>query len=90
GEIIGLLDSDINFEEFYLHTHKRYNTSIWKWTTAKNDSSKRYVPIDDKTINVLSKMIQERERINSSLKIRNKEQFLFFHYGLEHGIPSVA
>lgn len=90
GEIIGLLDSDINFEEFYLHTHKRYNTSIWTWTNAKNDSSKRYVPIDKKTVAVLSNMIKERERVNSLLQIRNKENFLFFHYGLEHGIPSVA
>ncbi len=40
GEI-GLLDSDTNFEEF-LHTHKRYNTSTWKWTNAKNESSKIY------------------------------------------------
>ena len=90
GEIVGLLDSDTNFEEFYLHTHKRYNTSTWKWTNAKNDSSKRYVPIDDKTVTVLSNMIKERERINSLLQIKNKEKFLFFHYGLEHGIPSVA
>lgn len=90
GEIVGLLDSDTNFEEFYLHTHKRYNTSIWKWTNAKNDSSKRYVPIDDKTVTVLSNMIKERERINSLLQIKNKEKFLFFHYGLEYGIPSVA
>ncbi|MBF0779356.1 integrase [Streptococcus cuniculi] len=28
--------------------------------------------------------------MNSSLKIKNKEEFLFFHYGLEYGIPSVA
>ncbi|HHK5582835.1 TPA: tyrosine-type recombinase/integrase, partial [Streptococcus mutans] len=38
----------------------------------------------------LSNMIKERERINSLLRIKNKEEFLFFHYGLEHGIPSVA
>lgn len=35
-------------------------------------------------------MIKERERVNSLLQIRNKEKFLFFHYGLEHAIPSVA
>lgn len=90
GEIVGLLDSDTNLEEFYLHTYKRYNTSTWKWTNAKNDSSKRYVPIDDKTVTILSNMIKERERMNSLLQIKNKEKFLFFHYGLEHGIPSVA
>lgn len=90
GEAIGLLDNDSNFEENYIHTDKRYNTSSWKWTKAKNESSKRYVPIDKKTIEVLSKMIIERKRINSVLKIKNTENFLFFHYGLEHGIPSVA
>ncbi|MCB4938447.1 site-specific integrase [Streptococcus mutans] len=90
GEIIGLTNNDTSLGEHYLHTYKRYNTSIWKWTNAKNESSKRYVPIDDKIVAALSNMIKERERINSLLRIKNKEEFLFFHYGLEHGIPSVA
>ena len=74
GEIVGLRDSDTNFEEFYLHTHKRYNTSTWKWTNAKNDSSKRYVPIDDKTVTVLPNMIKERKRINSLLQIKKQRE----------------
>lgn len=90
GEIIGLTNNDTNLDEHYLHTYKRYNTSTWKWTNAKNESSKRYIPIDDKIVAALSNMIKERERINSLLRIKNKEEFLFFHYGLEHGIPSVA
>lgn len=90
GELIGLLDEDSKLEEHYLHTHERYNTTAWKWTLAKNDSSKRYVPIDNKTIKVLTDMKNERERINKQLKIKNKVGFLFFHYGLEHGVPSVA
>lgn len=90
GEIIGLTNNDTSLDEHYLHTHKRYNTSTWKWTNAKNESSKRYIPIDDKIVAALSNMIKERERINSLLRIKNKEEFLFFHYGLEHGIPSVA
>ncbi|MCB5003655.1 site-specific integrase [Streptococcus mutans] len=90
GEIIGLTNNDTSLDEHYLHTYKRYNTSTWKWTNAKNESSKRYIPIDDKIVAALSNMIKERERINSLLRIKNKEEFLFFHYGLEHGIPSVA
>lgn len=35
-------------------------------------------------------MKAEREQIISSLKIKNEEHFLFFHYGLEHRIPSAA
>lgn len=90
GELIGLLDEDSKLEKHYLHTHERYNTTAWKWTLAKNDSSKRYVPIDNKTIKVLTDMKNEREGINKQLKIKNKVGFLFFHYGLEHGVPSVA
>lgn len=90
GEVIGLTDEDTHLDDHYLHTHRRYNTSTWKWTNAKNETSKRFTPIDKKTIQVITTMKAEREQIISSLKIKNEEHFLFFHYGLEHGIPSVA
>lgn len=76
GEVIGLTDEDTHLDDHYLHTHRRYNTSTWKWTNAKNETSKRFTPIDKKTIQVITTMKAEREQI--------------FHYGLEHGIPSVA
>lgn len=90
GEVIGLTDEDTHLDDHYLHTHRRYNTSTWKWTNAKNETSKRFTPIDKKTIQVITTMKAEREQIISSLKIKNEEHFLFFHYGLEHGIPSIA
>ncbi|WP_195916581.1 tyrosine-type recombinase/integrase [Streptococcus gordonii] len=90
GELIGLTYDDINFEEHYIYTHRRYNTSVWSWTKAKNDTSVRYIPIDSKTIQLLKKLKQEQDLFNKRLKISNKEQFVFYHYGLENDIPSIA
>lgn len=89
GEASDITDDDTKLEDHYLYTHRRYNTTTWG-DESKKWYSIRAVPIDDKTVTVLSNMIKERERINSLLQIKNKEKFLFFHYGLEYGIPSVA
>lgn len=86
GEAIGITDDDTKLEDHYLYTHRRYNTTTWGGTKAKNDTSIRAVPIDDKTVTVLPNMIKERKRINSLLQIKNKEKFLFFHYDLEQGL----
>ena len=72
GEAIGITDDDTKLEDHYLYTHRRYNTTTWGWTKAKNDTSIRAVPIDDKTVTVLPNMIKERKRINSLLQIKNK------------------
>jgi len=63
---------------------------VWSWTKAKNDTSVRYIPIDSKTIQLLKKLKQEQDLFNKRLKISNKEQFVFYHYGLENDIPSIA
>ncbi len=90
GELIGLTTPDVNFEEHYIHTYRRYNTSIWAWTKAKNETSIRYVPIDNKTIKVLQDLKHDQYLINKQLQRTNKERFVFFHYGLENDIPSIA
>ncbi|HEN6000135.1 TPA: site-specific integrase [Streptococcus agalactiae] len=90
GELIGLTYKDINFEEHYIHTHRRYNTSTWKWTKAKNITSIRYVPIDEKTVSILKKLKAKQELYNKTLNRKNKEKFLLFHFGLENDILSVA
>lgn len=43
-------------------------------TKAKNDTSIRAVPIDDKTVTVLPNMIKERKRINSLLQIKKQRE----------------
>ncbi|MCB5037551.1 site-specific integrase [Streptococcus mutans] len=90
GEAIGITDDDTKLEDHYLYTHRRYNTTIWGWTKAKNDTSIRAVPIDNKTIEIITELRKEQIRVNALLERTNKEKFLFFHYGLEHDIPSVA
>ena len=90
GEAIGITDDDSKLEDHYLYTHRRYNTTTWGWTKAKNDSSIRAVPIDNKTIEIITELRKEQIRVNTILERTNKEKFLFFHYGLEHDIPSVA
>lgn len=90
GELIGLTYSDLNFEEHYLHTYRRYNTSAWTWTKAKNETSIRYIPIDNETIKVLQDLKNEQDQFNKQLQRTNKENFVFFHYGLEKDIPSIA
>lgn len=90
GEAIGITDDDTKLEDHYLYTHRRYNTTTWGWTKAKNDTSIRAVPIDNKTIEIITELRKEQIRVNAILERTNKEKFLFFHYGLEHDIPSVA
>lgn len=90
GEAIGITDDDTKLEDHYLYTHRRYNTTTWGWTKAKNDTSIRAVPIDNKTIEIITELRKEQIRVNAFLERTNKEKFLFFHYGLEHDIPSVA
>ncbi|HHK5602574.1 site-specific integrase [Streptococcus mutans] len=90
GEAIGITDNDLKLEDHYLYTHRRYNTTTWGWTKAKNDTSIRAVPIDNKTIEIITELRKEQIRVNAILERTNKEKFLFFHYGLEHDIPSVA
>lgn len=90
GEAIGITDNDLKLEDHYLYTHRRYNTTTWGWTKAKNDTSIRPVPIDNKTIEIITELRKEQIRVNAILERTNKEKFLFFHYGLEHDIPSVA
>ena len=74
GEAIGITDDDTKLEDHYLYTHRRYNTTTWGWTKAKNDTSIRAVPIDDKTVTVLPNMIKERKRINSLLQIKKQRE----------------
>lgn len=38
----------------------------------------------------MTKLKKEQARFNAILVRTNNEKFLFFHYGLEHDIPSVA
>lgn len=90
GEAIGITDDDTKLEDHYLYTHRRYNTTTWGWTKAKNDTSIRAVPIDNKTIEIITELRKEQICVNAILERTNKEKFLFFHYGLEHDIPSVA
>lgn len=90
GEAIGITDDDTKLEDHYLYTHRRYNTTTWGWTKAKNDTSIRAVPIDNKTIEIITELRKEQIHFNAILERTNKEKFLFFHYGLEHDIPSVA
>lgn len=90
GEAIGITDDDTKLEDHYLYTHRRYNTTTWGWTKAKNDTSIRAVPIDNKIIEIITELRKEQIRVNAILERTNKEKFLFFHYGLEHDIPSVA
>lgn len=90
GEAIGITDDDTKLEDHYLYTHRRYNTTTWGWTKAKNDTSIRSVPIDNKTIEIITELRKEQIHVNAILERTNKEKFLFFHYGLEHDIPSVA
>ena len=90
GEAIGITENDLKLEDHYLYTHRRYNTTTWGWTKAKNDTSIRAVPIDNKTIEIITELRKEQIRVNAILERTNKEKFLFFHYGLEHDIPSVA
>lgn len=90
GEAIGITDNDLKLEDHYLYTHRRYNTTTWGWTKAKNDTSIRAVPIDNKTIEIITELRKEQIRVNAILERTNKEKFLFFHYGLEHDIPSIA
>lgn len=90
GEAIGITDDNSKLEDHYLYTHRRYNTTTWGWTKAKNDTSIRAVPIDNKTIEIITELRKEQIRVNAILERTNKEKFLFFHYGLEHDIPSVA
>ena len=74
GEAIGITDDDTKLEDHYLYTHRRYNTTTWGGTKAKNDTSIRAVPIDDKTVTVLPNMIKERKRINSLLQIKKQRE----------------
>lgn len=90
GEAIGITDDDTKLEDHYLYTHRRYNTTTWGWTKAKNDTSIRAVQIDNKTIEIITELRKEQIHVNAILERTNKEKFLFFHYGLEHDIPSVA
>lgn len=59
--MIALTWSDVDLEKGLIFTHRRFNTSTYKFDLPKNKTSVRYIPISEETIEELRslKKIQE-------------------------------
>lgn len=77
GEVAGLTWDCINFDTNELKTYRRYDTVRKRWTKAKTEESKRTLPIDNDTINVLKKLKIEQDIFIDNGSIINEDNMLF-------------
>ncbi|MGL5896981.1 MAG: tyrosine-type recombinase/integrase [Lactococcus lactis] len=87
GELVALTWSDIDFENGYLKTYRRYNTNINKFVPSKTETSIRRVPLSSTDISILNDLKKTQEFIVESLGFENKYNLIFYHPFLIHGIP---
>lgn len=90
GELIALTWSDVNLEEGLIFTHRRFNTSIYKFVPPKNKTSVRYIPISEETIEVLKSLKKIQEVFNRELDLENSRDLVFYHYGYRNYVPNIG
>lgn len=87
GELVGLTWSDIDFENGFLKTYRRYNTNINKFVPSKTETSIRRVPLSSTDIEILESLKKIQVTIVESLGFENKYDLVFYHPFLFHGVP---
>ena len=87
GELVGLTWSDIEFENGFLKTYRRYNTNINKFVPSKTETSIRRVPLSSTDIEILESLKKIQVSIVESLGFENKYDLVFYHPFLFHGVP---
>ena len=90
GELVALKWEDVDFKNGYIKTYRRFNTKMYKFVKPKNDTSVRSVPVSKKDLDILEQLKKAQNQVNIELGLSNTENFLFYHYGLQNGIPNVA
>jgi len=87
GELVALTWSDIDFENGYLKTYRRYNININKFVPSKTETSIRRVPLSSTDISILNDLKEIQEFIVESLGFENEYNLVFYHPFFVHGIP---
>ena len=87
GELLGLTWDNVDLENGTIHVVRAYDYVDTKtFCPVKNEQSVRDLPIDDKTIDILSRFKNEQEILFSKLNVENVNQFVF--YNSKHGVIS--
>ncbi len=91
GELVALTWKEIDYKNQLIYTYRRFNTTrVWDFVPPKNETSIRYIPIDEYDVRILKNLKQQQQYYFQSLGLSNTNNFVFAHYGLKSILPSVA
>ncbi|MDO4668145.1 MAG: tyrosine-type recombinase/integrase [Streptococcus sp.] len=90
SELIALTWDDVNEEQAYIKTYRRFNTLIHEFTPPKNKSSIRNVPITKELLELLNHLKVNQIKNNRELGLKNENNMIFQHYGYVYAVPDVA
>ena len=91
GELVALTWKEIDYKNQLIYTYRRFNTTrVWDFVPPKNETSIRYIPIDEYDVRILKNLKQQQQYYFQSLGLSNPNNFVFAHYGLKSILPSVA
>lgn len=91
GELVALTWKEIDYKNQLIYTYRRFNTTrVWDFVPPKNETSIRYIPIDEYDVRILKNLKQQQQYYFQSLGLSNSNNFVFAHYGLKSILPSVA
>lgn len=91
GELVALTWKEIDYKNQLIYTYRRFNTTrVWDFVPPKNETSIRYIPIDECDVRILKNLKQQQQYYFQSLELSNPNNFVFAHYGLKSILPSVA
>lgn len=91
GELVALTWKEIDYKNQLIYTYRRFNTTrVWDFVPPKNETSIRYIPIDEYDVRILKNLKQQQQYYFQSLGLSNPNNFVFAHYGLKNILPSVA
>lgn len=78
AECMAMIWEDIDFENGFIRTYRRYDKINERFTEAKTDDSIREVPINQQIISVLKLLYREQKAYLDSRGLSNKEGFVFY------------
>lgn len=87
GELIGLTSKELDLENGFIFTRRRYNANINKFVPSKTEASIRRIPISQTDTDILKKMLQQQKQICEALNFDNEFDMVFFHPMFEYGVP---
>lgn len=90
GELVAITWDDIDYQKKKIHTYRRFNTAIHDFVNAKNSTSIRDVPLDEKSIFILKEIQHYQKFYNKQIEYINSNNLVFQHYGYKYSLPDIV